>query len=218
MTGKTTREVCDILQVSYEDLMNLYYNLGDRIPVEKVGRTLVWSSRAVSIARQMLAAKKTKRAMRQTAEARNYAEAVSRLRKAGIELRRLGESLTAIYETLRKNPPTVTGFIHTLPDKDLRLITPIAVLLSPTEKGWKASLAEAALAAEGDTREKALVELREILIRTYRLLRSDPKLDPAMWRTVQQLIRAKRPLPWLTRPPEAERPKEQEEGEQELGG
>jgi hypothetical protein len=211
MTGKTTREVCDILQVSYEDLMSLYYNLGDRIPVEKVGRNLIWSGKAVSTARRMLAAKKTKRAMRQTEEAQNFAEAASRLRKAGIELRRLGESLTAIYATLRKNPPTVTGFLHTLPDKDLRLITPIAVLLSPTDRQWTASLAEAGLQAEGDTRERALVELRETLIRTYRLLRSDPKLDPAMWRTLRQLIRAKRPLPWLARPPEAESSEEKGE-------
>lgn len=215
MTGKTTREVCAILEVSYEDLMNLYYNLGESIPVEKVGRNLVWSTKAVSIARQMLGAKKTKRAMRQTAEARNYAEAVSRLRKAGIEIRRLGESLTAVYETLRQNPPTVTGFIHTLPDKDLRLITPIGVLLSPSDEGWRASLAEAALEAEGGTRERALVELRETLSRTYRLLRSDPKLDSAMWRTLRQLIRAKRPLPWLTRPQDPEPAEEKGEREPE---
>src|SRR5690349_7329651 len=96
--GMTTREVCESLQVTYQELMNLYYSLGDRIPVVKVGRNLVWNPQAVSIARRMVAAKRTKKAMRQTAEAENYAEAVSRLRRAGLEFRTLGENLIGLYE------------------------------------------------------------------------------------------------------------------------
>lgn len=215
--GKTTREVCEALQVSYQELMNLYYSLGDRIPVEKVGRNLVWSPQAVAIARRMVAAKRTKKAMRQTAEAQHYAEAVTRLRRAGLEFRTLGENLIGLYESLRKNPPTATGFIHTLPDDTLRLVTPVAVLLSPTDrKRWKATLAEAALETEGDTREKAMVELRSVLVRAYNLLKGDPLLDPDMWQALRQLIRPKRPLPWLARPHETEPP--EEEGEEEATG
>jgi hypothetical protein len=44
---KSTREVCALLNVSYQELMNLYYSFGDRrIPVEKVGGHLFWSPQA----------------------------------------------------------------------------------------------------------------------------------------------------------------------------
>jgi hypothetical protein len=207
MSPLSTKEVCALLNVNYQELMNLYYSLGDRIPVEKVGRNLVWSPQAVATAKRMLVDKKTKKSMKQTAEAQNYAAAVSRLRTTGLEFRTLGENLIGLYEDLRKNPPTATGFIHSLPDDNLRLITPVAVLLSPTErKRWKASLAEAALEAEADTREHAMVELRSILVRAYNLLKGDPKLDPDMWQALRQLIRPKRPLPWLTRPHDPDPP------------
>jgi hypothetical protein len=199
MANLTTKEVCELLGIPYQDLLNLYYSLEDRLPVEKVGRNLVWSPEAVAAARRMLAIRRQK-SMRQTAEAESYLEALSRLRKAGSEIRSLGESLLAVHEDLKKNPPTATGFIHSLPDDHLRLITPLAVLLSPTRrKRWKAALAEAALETEGDTREQAMAELRRVLVRNYNLLRSEPASDPEMWQPLQQLIRPKRPLPWLTR-------------------
>jgi hypothetical protein len=215
MANLTTKEVCELFGIPYQDLLNLYYSLEDRLPVEKVGRNLVWSPEAVAAARRMLAIRRQKKAMRQTAEAQSYLEAVARLRKTGSEIRNLGESLLAVYEDLKKNPPTATGFIHSLPDDHLRLITPLAVLLSPTaKKRWKAALAEAALETEGDTREQAMAELRRVLVRTYNLLRSEPASDPEMWQTFQQLIRPKRPLPWLTRSEE----RLPSGGEGDLGG
>ena len=203
MASLTTKEVCELLGIPHQDLLNLYYSGEDRIPVEKVGRHLVWSPDAVAAARRVLALRQQKRAIRQRGEAQRYLEAVSRLRKAGLELRNLGEALLGVYEDLKKNPPTTTGFIHSLPDDHLRLIAPVAVLLSPAKrKRWKAVLAEAGLETEGETREQALAEMRKVLVKTYRLLQAEPASDPERWQTLQQLIRPKRTRPWLVRSPE----------------
>jgi hypothetical protein len=200
MASLTTKEVCELLGLPYQDLLNLYYGVEDRIPVEKVGRHLVWSPEAVAAARRVLAMRQQKKSIRQRAEAQRYLEALSRLRKASLELRKLGDALLGVYEDLKKNPPTATGFIHSLPDDNLRLIAPVAVLLSPAKKRrWKAVLAEADLETEGDTREQALAEIRRVLVKTYNLLQSEPASDPERWQTLQQIIRPKRTRPWLVR-------------------
>ncbi len=211
---KTTREVCDDLGVNYAELMKLYRGERDRIPVRRTGIGYLWSPEAVSIMRRILADQSDKRsALRQTEEAENYFSALSELRRAGQDIRRLGVSLLAVHEALKKNPPTATGFLHSLPDDELCLVNPLGVLLSPTDRGkWKATLAEAGLEALGETREKALLELREMLVRTYKRLRASPRADPGLWQALVQLIRPKRTRPWLVRSRKAETPAEEEEG------
>ncbi len=183
---KTTRKVCEDLGVEYVDLMKLYHGDRDRIPVRKAGIGYLWSPEAVSVVRRLLADRGEKKAViRQTEEAENYFAALTQLRRAGQDIQKLGASLLAVDKALRRNPPTATGFIHSLPDADLRLIAPLAVLLSPMErKKWKAALAETGLEAVAKTREKAMVDLREILVRTYKRLRAAPDADPALWQTL----------------------------------
>jgi hypothetical protein len=187
---KTTREVCADLGVEYEDLMKLFHGDRDRIPVRKTGVGYLWSPEAVSVVRRLLADRSDRKAvMRQTEEAENYLAALAQLRRAGQDIQKLGASLLAVDKALRRNPPTATGFIHSLPDTDLRLIAPLAVLLSPTDRRkWKAALAETGLEAVGRTREKAMAELRAILVRTYKRLRAAPDEDPVLWQTLGQLM------------------------------
>jgi hypothetical protein len=138
--------------------------------------------------------------MRQTEAARAFRNVVSKLRRTALALKKLGKELESLYVILKRNPPTVTGFIHTLPAEDLVLVSPLGVLLSYTGRQYQASLAEAELVAEGRTREQALQALRQLLVATYARLRAAPESEPALWATLQQLIRPKRPLPWLRRP------------------
>lgn len=86
----------------------------------------------------------------------------------------------------------MTGFIHTLPDADHILLTPVGVLLSPAGHKWRASLPEAQLEALGSTREAALMELRRLLFMSYNLLKDNPETDPDIWNVLRQLIRPKR--------------------------
>lgn len=187
---KTTQEVCDDLGIERSDLLKLLRSERDHIPLRRIGGGYLWSPAAVSIVRQCLAEQRDREAvLRQTEEAENYISALSELQKAAEGLRKLGASLLAVHKTLLKNPPTVTGFIHSLPDRDLRLFQPLAVLLAPTDrKRWRATLGEAGLEALGETREQALLELRCQLARTFKRLRLRPKADPSLWRTLRQLI------------------------------
>jgi hypothetical protein len=211
----TTQEVCRLLAIPYGELMRLYSDFGEGLPVVKEGRALLWNAEAISLMRRILQEKKSKKGMRQTEDAQKYKEAVSSLRTAYVEIKRLGGNLEWLYKSLRDSPPAVTGFIHTLPDADHILLTPVGVLLSPTGRKWRASLPEAQLEALESTREAALIELRRLLFMSYSLLRDNPESDPDLWNVLRQLIRPKRRLPWLKRGEETETPEEQEGAETE---
>lgn len=186
-----TREVCRLLAVSYQELKPVIKSLEDRLARE--GTSLLWDGETVSLARRMLAELRTKKSYRETAEARNYAEAVEEVKRIGASIRKIGERLERLGWKIQENPPTATGFIHTLPDPGLVLLAPIGVLLFPTDRfRWKASLPEALLEVEADTRPKAMRELRELLAATYRCLRQDPGSDPETWHLLEQLIRPRR--------------------------
>lgn len=186
-----TKEVCRLLAVSYQELKPVMKSLEDRLARE--GTSLLWDRETVSLARRMLAELRTKKSYRETAEARNYAEAVEEIKKIGVTIRKVGERLERLSWKIQENPPTATGFIHTLPDPGLVLLTPIGVLLSPTDRfRWKASLPEALLEVEADTRPQAMRGLREILAATYQYLRQDPSKDPETWQLLVQLIRPNR--------------------------
>lgn len=196
----TTKDVCRLLALPYGELMKLHSTFGEGLPVVKEGRTLLWNAEAVSLLRRIIEERKPKgKGTRQTEEAERYKEAVFGLRPAYIEIKRLGEELERIYKSLRSSPPSVTGFIHTLPDADHMLLTPVGVLLSPSGREWRASLPEAQLEALGSTREAALMELRRLLFMSYTLLKENPESDPDRWNVLRQLIRPKRRLPWLKR-------------------
>ena len=185
----TTNEVCALLGIEYGQLMSLYHRVDDRIVLTKKKGKLVWTPDAVAAIKPMVEQRRAKARLKQTEEARNYHAAVARLGQTAQEIRQFGQSLLTLQEALQANPPTATGFIHTLPDRTLRLVHPVGALLSPTLGGrWRASLAEAAIEAEGANREDALVGLRSALVRLYYQHKEDPHRDPLMWLTLEQLI------------------------------
>jgi hypothetical protein len=116
--GRTTQEVCDDLGIERADLMKLLRSERDRIPLRRLGGAYLWSPAAVAMVRQCLAEQRDREAiLRQTEEAENYVSALYELQKTAEGLRKLGAGLLAVHKTLLKNPPTVTGFIHSLPDR-----------------------------------------------------------------------------------------------------
>lgn len=57
--------------------------------------------------------------------------------------------------------------IHTLPEPGLVLMAPLHVNIAPSGKRYRASFPEADLEAMGTTRDEALLELRQEIVRAY---------------------------------------------------
>jgi hypothetical protein len=190
--GKTTQEVCDLLNISYERLMAIVHTRRGGFPVEikKEQGKLVWSRRAIVAVRRIVEEMDGKRERQETAEARRYREAVVGLGKVARELERLARNLREVHRGLRANAPTVLTKIHSLPGRGLRLVMPLGVLLSPGGRsGWKAAFSEARLETRPQqTRQKAVLAMQEMLEAEYQRLATDPQLDPSRWEVLDQII------------------------------
>jgi hypothetical protein len=142
------------------------------------------------------------RRQRATGEGAGYWQGLAALRVAAGQLGKLTSELRGLYRALRKNPPTVSTLVHSLPHPGLALAFPVAVLISPLRRVyWRASLPEGRLEGRGKSHDEAIRSLRHELVTAYLALREAPEQDPERWNVLEQLIRERRP-----RPPRAEKP------------
>lgn len=190
--GKTTQEVCDLLNISYERLMGILHTRRGGFPVKirKEQGKLVWSRRAIVALRRIVEEMDGQRERGETAQSRLYREAVVGLGKVARELERLARNLREVHRGLRANAPTVLTKVHSLPGRGLRLVMPLGVLLSPAgQSGWKAAFPEARLETRSkQTRQKAILAMQEILVAEYHRLAADPAQDPSRWEVLDQII------------------------------
>ena len=170
-------------------------NLGERLACEMGGKRhnkRLYGPQAVEKIRRHIDRLKARRE-RATKEAESYWQGLAALRVKAGQLGALSGELHALFRALRRVPPSVTAYIHTLPDESLSLVMPLGVIISPLWRTrWRAGFAEAGLSGIGIGYEGALLALREEILRAYLALREDPSSNPSAWAVLEQLVRPKR--------------------------
>jgi predicted RNase H-like HicB family nuclease len=114
------------------------------------------------------------------------------LESAGEELAKVGAKLKRMQKELRRNPPLRTFYINAFPGPDYDLLRPIAVLADSSKRPSRAFLDNSGLSAEGATAKEAVINLREVIIRTFaRMENQKPaeREDGAQFDLLSTLIR-----------------------------
>jgi predicted transcriptional regulator len=104
---------------------------------------------------------------RETQEAREFAEALKEYARIFRSLRKLTTDALRLEKRLRKAIPPGLAVIHTLPATGMVLRAPLTVTISPSGHRFRANFPEAGLEAMGATRDEALLELRQEIVRAY---------------------------------------------------
>src|SRR4029077_16590382 len=121
-----------------------------------------------------------------------YEQALGALSSASSRLSEAAEILRSLETQLRTNTPRRVFYINTLPGSDLELANPIAVMVDETGPRVLARLDEAELEAEGKTTREAVMNLREVAVRTFVGLSQEAPLssqDADQLATLSSLIR-----------------------------
>lgn len=138
-------------------------------------------------------------AKEETNEAREYWRSIAAVKVAACDLARISRELSSAFSRLRKNPPSVTAFIHTLPDEALALVGPVAAVVSPLRLTyWRASLPEAGLHGDGKSIEEAIVALQVAIVVAYRSDATAPRVRFVLGKLVREERRHFQRYPQLT--------------------
>ena len=121
--------------------------------------------------------------------------AASHLRQVSRDLATASRKVTEAHNALRKNPPTISLVVATLPEPGLALSYALSVLVSPLRLNyWKAVAADIdLLRGEGRNPEQALADLRQKLVAAYRQLQQYPDSNRQLWEVLDEIVRVKRP-------------------------
>lgn len=125
-----------------------------------------------------------------------YWTALASLKVASSRLRQLVSDSGAIeretrkaFEALRRRAPGSLVEIYSLPDPDLALVDPLCALVKPLRLTyWKATIPEIPLRGEGRSEEDAVLDLREKLASSFRLLETEPGSNPQLHALLNRLI------------------------------
>jgi hypothetical protein len=104
---------------------------------------------------------------RETQEAREFAAALKEYGRIFRSLRKLTTDALRLEKRLRKAVPPGLAVIHTLPAPGLVLKAPLSITIAPSGQRYRASFPEADLEAMGTTRDEALLELRQEIVRAH---------------------------------------------------
>ncbi len=99
-----------------------------------------------------------------------YEQALGELSSASERLSEAADILRGLQTKLRTSPPRQLYYINTLPAPELALARPIAVMVDESGPRPRARLDEADLEAEGKTGREAVINLREVIVRTFATL------------------------------------------------
>jgi hypothetical protein len=96
-----------------------------------------------------------------------YGEALGRLRDSGDKLSEVANTLRAVQAELRDHPPHRIFYINAFPGGDLHPTRAIAVHVDIQGTRSRATLIDADLEAYGESDTAAVMNLREVIMRTY---------------------------------------------------
>jgi hypothetical protein len=170
-------EVASKAGVSYGTLLVLLKKHGDRIPSEKEGRRRLFPPRAVEAVREIVRegkARRGRKVRRKTREQAASDKAADLIARAVERLKEVAKDLTSAFHVLRHNPGSVVMRVQTLHPNTFRARRPLDVLVEFDGPGFAAQLLDVKLSAKGDTRQEAVMNLRALMVETYRdLVRTD---------------------------------------------
>jgi hypothetical protein len=106
-----------------------------------------------------------------------FANAMEQLLATRKMLGQVAANLRGLESQLRQRPPAKVYSIHALPDSSLELTRPLAVRLEVVGSSAVAIFDDAKLEARGNTPKAAVVNLREVLMRTFRRLEQQATLE-----------------------------------------
>lgn len=96
-----------------------------------------------------------------------FGEALERLRTASDKLSEVSETLRSVRAELRDHPPHRIFYINAFPGGDLQPTRPIAVHVDIQGTRSRATLIDADVEAYGESDKAAVLNLREVVMRTF---------------------------------------------------
>jgi len=185
-------EVASKAGVSYGTLLVLLKKHGDRIPSEKEGRRRLFPLRAIEAVREIVRETKARRGRKVRRKTREQAasdKAADLIARALHRLNEVTEDLTSAFHGLRHNPGSVVVRVQTLYPNTFRVRPPLDVLVEFDGSGFAAQLIDVKLSATGDSRQEAVMNLRALVVETYRdLVRTDRERWPEELRSKSALL------------------------------
>jgi hypothetical protein len=185
-------EVANKAGVSYGTLLVLLKKHGDRIPSEKEGRRRLFPMRAIEAVREIVRESKARQGRKMRRKTREQAasdKAVDLIARAVQRLNEAAADLTSAFHGLQHNPGSVVVRVHTLHPNAFRARRPLDVLVEFDGPGFVAQLIDVKLSAKGDTRQEAVMNLRALVVETYRdLVRTDRERWPEELRAKSALL------------------------------
>src|SRR5215208_2691505 len=109
-----------------------------------------------------------------------FTDTLDKVRESSERLAELAKTLRTLEADLRKNPPHRVFYINAFPGGALQPARPIAVLVDTQGNRSRATLTDADLEAQGEDDKAAVLNLREVIIRTFlRMEQGKPSQDEA---------------------------------------
>ncbi len=96
-----------------------------------------------------------------------YGEALKKLRESSDKLSEVAETLRSVQAELRDHPPHRVFYINAFPGGDLHPKRAIAVHVDIQGRQSRATLIDADLEAYGESDKAAVLNLREVILRTF---------------------------------------------------
>jgi hypothetical protein len=168
---------------------NLLEHHGKEIPFLMDGDRRRFPPEAVSVLSRLW--REYKKGLKEDkAESAWFGEALDKLRDGSDKLAEVASVLRAVQAELRSHPPHRVFYINTFPGGELQPIRAIAVHVDILGARNRASLIDADLEAYGESDKDAVLNLREVIMRTFLRLEAERAEEEAeQFSVLSSLIR-----------------------------
>jgi hypothetical protein len=166
-------EVASKAGVSYGTLLVFLKKHGDRIPSERVERRRLFPLRAIEAVREIVRETKARRGRkvrRKTREQAASEKAADLIAPALHRLKEVAANFASAFHLLQHNPGGIVVRVQILHPNIFRFRRPLDVVVEFDGPGFVAHLIEVKLSAKGNTRQEAVMNLRGLVVETYREL------------------------------------------------
>jgi hypothetical protein len=153
--------------ITQKNIILLLEHHGDSVPSLMDGERRRYPPEAVPVIKRLWRQYNSGIAAGNGEPNQSYEQALGELASASEKLSEAAEILRGLQTKLRTNPPRRLYYINSLPAPDLALAGPIAVMVDESGPRPRARLDEGDLEAEGKTGREAVINLREVLVRTF---------------------------------------------------
>jgi hypothetical protein len=166
--------------IPLKSLTVLLEHHGDAIPYLMDGERRRYTPEAVPAIRRLWREYKAGIKEEKAVENAWFTETLDKVRESSERLAELAKFLRTLEAELRKHSPHRVFYINAFPGGDLHPARPIAVLVDTQGNRSRATLTDADLEAQGEDDKAAVLNLREVIIRTFlRMEQGKPSQDEA---------------------------------------